>query len=246
MDYRLSANYLNQNGIIDGTNTKRVTLGVNYNQRLFNDRLNLQVQCCEAPARDDEFTPGGVLSNAAQMGPTQPVNDPTQRDRLLQLAEAGRHPVGGQPGGDSEAGRATRARPIAASATCRPVTACPGSTGLKANVNLGYDITKAERVARSPRASCTAKSRPVTAATIIRNNPTQLNTVLETYLNYAVPRPVGPGTLDVTGGYSYTKSHGRVPSNPWPTGLSTDVLGTDGIPSAKTDHEHHWTSRRAS
>ncbi len=41
-NYRLSGNYLNQDGIIDGTNTQRVTLGVNYNQLLFSDRMNLR------------------------------------------------------------------------------------------------------------------------------------------------------------------------------------------------------------
>ena len=40
-----------------------------------------------------------------------------------------------------------------------------------------------------------------------RYNPTQVNTVLETYLNYTTPRPMGPGVLDLTGGYSFTKTH---------------------------------------
>ncbi len=73
-NYRLSANYLNQDGILQGTNTQRVTLGVNYNQLLFSDRMNLRFLIRGSRARD-QFTPGGVLSNAAQMGPTQPVRD---------------------------------------------------------------------------------------------------------------------------------------------------------------------------
>jgi iron complex outermembrane receptor protein len=59
------------------------------------------------------------------------------------------------------------------------------------------------------------------------------NTVLEGFLNYTTPRPVGPGTLDLTAGYSYSKSHfdslffeAR--------GLDTDELGNDGIPAAAT------------
>ena len=31
--------------------------------------------------------------------------------------------------------------------------------------------------------------------------------MLETYLNYTTPKPVGPGTLDLTGGYSWCKNH---------------------------------------
>src|SRR5690242_5618147 len=75
-DYRLSFGYLNQNGIIKGTTTERASLGVNYDQRLLDDHLELRTSLKGSRAFDS-FTPGGVLSNAAQMGPTQPIMDPT-------------------------------------------------------------------------------------------------------------------------------------------------------------------------
>ena len=54
----------------------------------------------------DEFTPGGVLSNAAQMGPTQPVLDASQPGRVLRLARRPA-PGAGQPVGHSGAGLGT-------------------------------------------------------------------------------------------------------------------------------------------
>ncbi len=72
MDYRLSVNFLDQDGILQGTNTQRISLGLNYNQRLLNDQLSLRAHLRGSRAAD-EFTPGGALSNAAQMGPTQPI-----------------------------------------------------------------------------------------------------------------------------------------------------------------------------
>src|SRR5262245_5683362 len=74
--YRLSLGYLNQDGIIRGTNAQRVTLGFNYDQRMLGDRLSVHTSV-RGSRNFDQFTPGGVLSNAAQMGPTQPVLDPT-------------------------------------------------------------------------------------------------------------------------------------------------------------------------
>ena len=127
MDYRLSVNYLNQNGIIQGTNAQRVALGLNYNQRLFNDRL-ICAPTCGAPARCDQFTPGGVLSNAAQMGPTQPVKDPTTPTGFLRLA--GEHPpVARQPGRHPGPGHGQGHDLPRHRQHVRPSTRCRSSTG---------------------------------------------------------------------------------------------------------------------
>ena len=58
--------------------------------------------------------------------------------------------------------------------------------------------------------------------------------MLETYLNYTTPRPVGPGILDLTGGYSWSKTH--IDSIYYEgTGLSSDEGGTEQIvPAANT------------
>ncbi|HUX32480.1 MAG TPA: TonB-dependent receptor, partial [Gemmatimonadaceae bacterium] len=57
------------------------------------------------------------------------------------------------------------------------------------------------------------------------------NTLLETYLNYTAPLNVLPGTIDLTGGYSYSQSNAQYP---WfsETGLSTNLLGDNGYPTA--------------
>ncbi len=75
MDYRASLNFLDQRGIIDANSARRFGLGLNYNQRLANDRLSLRFSV-RGSRTDDRFTPLGVLSNAAQYGPTQPIDDP--------------------------------------------------------------------------------------------------------------------------------------------------------------------------
>jgi iron complex outermembrane receptor protein len=228
MDYRFSVNYLNQKGIIDGTTAERVTLGANYGQRLLNDRFNLKVNLRGSRA-GDKFTPGGVLSNAAQMGPTQPVKDPTTRTGFYdwpgnQLTSADNPVAIVKLASD----KATTYRAVGGVQTEYRL---PWLEGLAANLNLGFDATKAERTFFDP-STLHAQSKTGTDGTYRRNTPSEVNTVLDGYLHYAVPRTVGPGLLDVTGGYSYTKSHGEFPSTV-ATGLSTDVLGPDGIPAAK-------------
>lgn len=225
MDYRLSANYLNQNGIIEKTNTERITLGANYNQRMLEDRLNMRLNLRGSRA-NDQFTPGGVISNAAQMGPTQPVFDSSTVSGYYDW-----------PGGLTSADNPVAILDLATdrSTTYRGIGnlqtsySLPWVNGLQANVNLGFDVTKADRETFDP--SVLHRQTVSDSGNQTRSNPTQVNTVFEGYLNYVMPRNLGPGSVDLTGGYSYAKSHAEYPFFR-ARGLSTDALGTGGIPAA--------------
>jgi TonB-dependent starch-binding outer membrane protein SusC len=226
MDYRVSLNFLDQNGIIRNNETQRIGLGANYNQRLANDRLNLRFNFRGARSADG-FTPLGTLSNAAQMGPTQPVHNANAQTGYydwpggLQSAD---NPVAIVELGE-EVGVTYRA--IGNSQT---EYSLPWIEGLRANLNLGFDVTGAERENFTPS---TLHREVVTGRGGFQSkyNPTNLNTVLETYLNYTTPKPVGPGTLDLTGGYSWSKT--RFDSLYYTaSGLESDALGNDGIPGA--------------
>ena len=228
MNYRMSLGYLNQAGVIDGTNTQRTSLGLNYDQRLFNDRLDVRTNLMGSQAVD-QFTPGGVLSNAAQMGPTQPVRDPSNvtgyyewPNNTLQSAD---NPVAILALG---ADKGTTYRSLG---NVQAEYHMPFMDALKAHVNLGYDVTEAQRQSFSP-SDMHSQLKAGTGGTLYRSNPFMANTVLESYLNYNAPVNVLPGTIDLTGGYSYTQSHAEYPSFQ-ETGLSTNLLGTNGIPAAQ-------------
>jgi TonB-linked SusC/RagA family outer membrane protein len=223
-DYRVSFNFLDQRGIISENSARRLGLGLNFNQRLANDRLNLRFSV-RGSRTDDRFTPLGVLSNAAQYGPTQPINDPdtptgfqewpgnssTSADNpvaILNLAEEKAETYRGV--GNMQAEYRT-----------------PWIEGLRAHVTLGIDASDGKRRNFAPsvlhREQATGRGGQQT-----RFNPQQTSTVLETYLNYTTPRPVGPGILDLTGGYSWSKTH--IDSLYYQgDGLSTDEGGTDQI-----------------
>ncbi len=227
--FRLSLGYLNQDGIIQATNAQRLSLGLNYQHLLFDDHLDLRANVKGSRTRD-LFTPGGVLSNAAQMGPTQPVFDSTATTgyydwpgNTLQSAD---NPVA-LLGLATDHGTTYRSL-----GNVRAEYRLPFFEALRANVNLGYDIAQADR-AQFNASSLHGQTKSGQYGRDYRRNESELNTVLESYLNYVSPLNALPGTVDATAGYSYAQSYGEYP---WyqATGLSTDVLGGSGVTTATT------------
>jgi iron complex outermembrane receptor protein len=221
--YRLSLGYLNQDGVIQGTTTERLSLVVNLDQRLFNDHLDVRINL-KGSRLTDRFTPGGVLSNAAQMGPTQPVRDSTSvtgyynwpgnslqsADNPVQiLALASDH--------------GTTSRSLG---NLRADYRLPFFEALKASLNLGYDVAEADRET-SNSSLLHSQVRTGTGGTDYSTKPRQGNTLLEAYLNYAAPLDVVPGNIDVTAGYSHAQSHAEYP---WVqlTGLGTNPVTASG------------------
>jgi iron complex outermembrane receptor protein len=229
MNWRLSGGYLNQEGIIRGTTVERFSLGLNLHQRLFDDRLDVRANV-RGSRSDDAFTPGGVLSNAAQMGPTQPVYDPAAPTgyydwpgNLLQSAD---NPIAILGLAKDEG---TTYRSIG---SLQAEYRLPFLEALRANVSLGYDVARADRKTFFSSV-LHGQTKTGQDGSDYRSNNSQTNTTLESYLNYAAPLNFMPGTIDVVGGYSYANSHAEYP---WflATGLSTDLLGGNGVTSART------------
>ncbi len=233
MDYRVSLNFLDQRGIINANSARRFGLGLNYNQRLADDRLNLRFSV-RGSRTDDRFTPLGVLSAAAQYGPTQPITDPASPTGFYEW-----------PGNNSTSAdnpvaildlAEEKAETYRAIGNLQTEYRLPWVDGLRANVTLGFDAS--DGVRRNFRPSVLHREQvDGRGGQQTRYNPQQTSTVLETYLAYTTPRPLGPGTLDLTGGYSWTKTH--IDSIYYEgNGLSSDAGGTDQIVRAATTHEH--------
>ncbi len=223
--YRLSLGYLTQEGIIRASSLERLSLGVSYQQSLFSDRLSFSTNLRGSRATD-RFTPGDVLGNAAAMAPTQPVFDPTSPTGFWDWRTTNASPSNPLASIALAQDHGTTWRSVgSAQATYR----APFLEGLTANINAGYDLTRADRVTFFPN-NLAAQIRQGQGLFFLANNQ-QGNSVLETYLGYAPPRNYGPGRLDLVGGYSYNQSHAEYPFIR-ETNLSTNLLGDDGIPLA--------------
>ena len=226
---RLSLGYLNQDGVVNGTTAERVSLTANYQQLLFNDRLNIRANL-KGSQTDDQITPGGVLSNSAQFGPTQPVLDENSatgngyfewNKDVLQSAD---NPAA------ILAYATDHAKTFRSLGNVRAEYQMPFLPALTANANLGYDYTTVDRATFTPSV-LHGQQKSGTKGTDYRTNPSELNTVLETYLGYTAPAGILPGNVDLAAGYSYSNSHGEFP---WyeGRGLPTDVLEGNGVTSA--------------
>ncbi len=207
-NWRLSMGYLDQDGILVGTTLQRATLGANYEQHLFDDRLRLRSNV-RASRQHDVFTPGGVLSNAAQMGPTQPVYDSTSATGYYNWPGAtltsADNPL------EIAALAQDRATTYRATGNVRGEYELPWVSNLRLNVNLGFDVTAASRDQFRPNNVHDQYKGTAQFGFQNRSNPSQQNGVFETYLNYAAPLRIAAGTIDLTGGYSYQNEHGEYP-----------------------------------
>jgi TonB-dependent starch-binding outer membrane protein SusC len=236
--WRLSGGYLSQDGVMRGTSVERISMAANYVQSMFSDRLTLRASL-RGSRQHDLFTPGGVLSNAAQMGPTQPIFDTasttgyynwpgavlTSADNPIEILSLARD-------------EATTYRSLG---NIRAEYQVPGVSGLRFNVNLGYDVSSAERRQFRPNNIHDQIKGTAQFGTFNRYSPGQVNSVLETYLDYATPLGRIPGTLSVTGGYSYSSQHADFPYVEADS-LTTNDLGIDGVPPAGTIKSTLFTS----
>jgi iron complex outermembrane receptor protein len=233
--WRMSLGYLKEEGVVQRSTVERVSLGANFSQHLFNDRLGLQFNV-RGSRNNDEFTPGGygiggVISNAAQFGPTQPVYDDASTTGFYNW-----------PGNSlTSADNPVEILNLATShgTTYRSVGNLSAEWQLPvlgdaftAHANVGYDVTQVENATFGP-STLHAEQKTGYDGEFAHNNNHQASTVLETYLTYSAPTSMLPGVLEVTGGYSFVKSNSDF-SSLYLRGVGTDLLGTNGTPAATT------------
>jgi len=228
--WRLSFGYLNQDGIIRGTTAERLSIGLNYSQRLFNDRLNVRTSL-RGSRTNDQFTPGGVIGNAATMGPTQAITDATSTTGYYEW------PGNSLTSGDNPV--AILALAESHGTTYRTIGNMQADyrlpflgDALTAHVNVGYDVTQVGSAAFNP-SILHSEQKFGYFGELWHNDNNMANTVFETYLSYAAPARILSGSMDLTAGYSFSESHAEYTSV-YLRNLSTDLLGTNGLPQAAT------------
>jgi TonB-linked SusC/RagA family outer membrane protein len=241
--YRLSLGYLDQDGILKGTTLERIALGLNYEQRLYDDRLALHA-FLRGTRSIDHFTPGGVLYNAAQMGPTQPIYDTSSTPISSPLGPLSRTGYYNWPGNlltsadnplevlNLAIDHGTTDRSIGNVQAQYDFSSLAALRGLKGTVNIGYDVTAVNRVTFYPN-NIHLETKNGTYGSYFRNQPSQANTVLEMYVDYAPPVRLGSGNLDLTAGYSYGQSHNEFSSTS-AVQLESNLLQDNGIPQTAT------------
>ncbi len=225
--YRLSVGYFNQEGVVRPSKNERLSLSLAYNQLLFEDRLSLSANILGARS-EDRITPGGVLGNATNFAPTQPIYDPdSPYGGYFEWddTEAPDNPVAILNMQSSE-GTTYRSMGNATAAYDLPYI-----NGLSVTGRAGYVVTNSETRFFAP-----SNSKPQVDqaydGTISRENPNELNWLFDAFATYA--RNWERSSFDITGGYSYQQWRTERPSF-FAQQLSSDLLGPNGIPAAEIE-----------
>jgi len=208
MPYRVSVGYTNENGIIKTSNMNRLTGAISLNPQLFDKHLNIQLNV-KGIYTTNRFPDMGAVNLATQYDPTQPV--------YMTGSEYGNgyfmylNPVNGLPVDigltnpvsmlDSKSDKSTVYRSIGNAQFDYKFHFLPE---LRANLNLGYDVSKGEGdVVITDNSPMTWSSGNYKAGFGENTSYWQLkrNTLLEFYLDYA--NTFGAHNIDVMAGYSW-------------------------------------------
>ncbi|WP_207506842.1 SusC/RagA family TonB-linked outer membrane protein [Telluribacter humicola] len=203
LPYRVSLGYLNQNGILKTSNMGRTTASVGLSPTFFDSHLKVDVNL-KGALTNNRFANQGAIGAAVFFDPTQPIYsgnetlggyfewlDPaTGNPNTL----ATLNPLGQLMLRDD---RSNVSRSIGNIVFDYKFHFLPE---LRANLNLGYDISKSDGTINVPSNVGMMFARGGQDNLYSQN---KTNTTLEFYLNYVKELPGINSRIDVMGGYSY-------------------------------------------
>ncbi len=208
-DLRLSLGYLNQEGILQTSETERLSVAIKYNQLLFDGDLSIRTSV-KGSQTEDSFVPGGVIGGAASFDPTQPIRDVNSE-------------FGGFYEWDGPGQGLAENNPVAefimtdnigtnyrSLGSIEAEYDLPYIEGLSARLNLGYDVTTGEREFFAPT-NLKGQAESANPGLVERANFSRLNTLLDAFLTYDQRFDQIDSRFDVTAGYSYQEFHEEYP-----------------------------------
>ncbi len=207
MPYRVSVGYTNENGILKTSNLDRWTGAISLNPNFFDKRLDIQLNV-KGIYNTNRFADRGAIGMATQYDPTQPVymsGSDYGNGYYIALGSDGKpngialaNPVAMLEERHDES---TVYRSIGNAQIGYKFQYIPG---LRANLNLGYDVSKSDGdVVITDNSPMTWNTGNYKAGWGENSNYYQLkrNTLLDFYLNYV--KNFGIHNIDVMAGYSW-------------------------------------------
>lgn len=213
MPYRVSAGYLNQNGILTTGNLQRLSASFAASPKFFNDHLKVDLNIKATNSRT-RFANEGAIGAAATFDPTQPVRSGSARfGGYTEWLDAGsisglrglapRNPVGLLEQTDD---RSNVNRSIGNIQLDYKFHFLPE---LRFNANIGYDVARGKGTRFVNDSAAQAYQRGLDTNGVLKggNNQPYLqkvnNTFAEFYLNYAKDIKALKSRVDFTAGYGY-------------------------------------------
>lgn len=198
--YRVSAGYLDQQGVVIRSDLKRATGGFTLSPKLFTDHLKIDLSL-KGTLTESQFPNDAAIGNAIQFDPTKPVyaanqfggyyewingtvpNPNAPRNPLALIEQQDNHGNAARSFGNARFDYSFHFLPE-----------------LHANLNLGYDVSKGYGYTRVPIIAAQSAS---TSGSYSNRKNTEHNKFSEFYLNYAKNVESINSRFDVTAGYGY-------------------------------------------
>lgn len=202
--YRVSAGFLNQDGVLKTGNLKRTSASLNLSPRFLDDHLRVDINLKGALTKN-KFADQGAIGSAVIFDPTQSIYADSKRfggyfewlnpsTGFLPNSNSARNPVGLLNQRDD---KSTVTRSIGNVQFDYKMHFLPD---LRANVNLGYDISKGEGTIFVPDSAASQYNRKGQNTEYSQKRD---NKLLEAYLNYAKDITSINSRVDALLGYSY-------------------------------------------
>ena len=229
LPYRVSASYTNNNGILKGSQMDRATVGITLSPKFFDDHLSINATAKGYYVRN-KWGQDGAIGQAVAYNPTIPVRDNlpivggTTGGQFRYLFNGYTEPWTIAGGTVNLENNATY-NPVATINQTDSHSNVLRSNGniqfdyafhflpeLHANLNLGYDVTKANDYYEIDANSHMAwKDLPDNYAGGSYNHKYEFrsNTLLEFYLNYKKEFDEIESVLDATAGYTWSRDYAR-------------------------------------
>lgn len=213
MPYRISFGHLDQDGVLKSGNLKRSSLSVNLNPTFFNELLKVKV-ILKGSLSESRFADQGAIGAAASFDPSQPVNssnsnfggywewlDAASITGLRSLSP--KNPMGilNQRDDNSNVGRSI--------GNIQFDYTLPFFRDLKANLNLGYDISEGRGSILVPESAASGSMRFKDANGIFHSGQLtqyqqkKTNKLFDFYLNYTKDLSSVNSRIDLMAGTSY-------------------------------------------
>ena len=229
MPFRASVGYLGQKGILKTSDLGRTSGSLGISPMLFNNHLRIDVNL-KGTIANSRFADQGAIGAAAFFDPTQPIYsgnnnfggyfewlDPSTK---LPNTLATKNPVGIL---DLKQDKSTVKRSIGNAQFDYKFHFLPE---LRANLNLGYDVSSSEGTIYIPTFAGLQYARK---GTNNQYSQTKSNKLLEFYLNYTKDLRSIASRIEVLGGYSYQDFIRESPAYP-DVNAENVVISPAGIP----------------
>ena len=200
--YRLSLGYLNQDGILKTDNLQRGTMTINLNPKLMKNHLSIDINMKNSATRQ-HFANQGAIGAAVFFDPTKPVYDNTKP----QYGGYWEWETNGLPN------TLASKNPVSILEQYRRIGNVYRSIGnvqfeykfhflpdLKANLNLGYDVSRGSRTTRLPATNASAFYNK---GSMSRELQKRWNYLSDFYLNYQKNISSIKSRVDATLGYGW-------------------------------------------